>query len=370
MIVGKTKEILLKIRDAVLDGRLAVGDIPIEDLKHCVYNELLANRITFTEQQAPEVVNRFVLLCNSISEKETDISKIQMFLDAMLLCMEMISPAVYALVSGDYWCYKHQQDADNPEIGGIIEYIDKEREIHPISYEFVKEYEKYPVEIYQDRECGMMYVPYKGRKMYFPASWDGPRIANYYSSIMMEQDKRSPHYYYDEDFGVREGDVVVDAGAAEGNFSLDYIDRASKIYLIEADPEWVAALKQTFRNDAEKVRIIEGFLDSFQEGNHVSIDGLFEEEEINYIKMDIEGAERAALAGAGRVLEKGNNIRCAICAYHCKGDEQYIRSVLENHGFETKTSKGYMCPAWTKKVYFEAYLEAEICRGIVFGKKE
>lgn len=364
--MGKTKEILLKIRDAVLDGRLAVGDVPIEDLKHCVYDELQVNSITFPEQQVPEVMNRFELLCNSVSENETDISKIQMFLDAMILCVDMISPAIYTLINGDYWRYKHQKYTDNPEIAGIIEYIDKEREVHPISYEFVKEYEKYPVEIYMDRECGMMYVPHKGRKMYFPVSWNGPRIVNYYSSIMMEQDKRSPHYYYDEDCGVREGDVIVDAGAAEGNFSLDYIDIASKIYLIEADSEWVAALKQTFRNDAEKVRIIEGYLDSFQDVNHVTIDGLFEEEEINYIKMDIEGAERAALAGADRVLEKGKNIRCAICAYHCKGDEQNIRSILESHGFVTKTSKGYMCPAWT----MEAYLEAELRRGLVFGKKE
>lgn len=364
--MGKTKEILLKIRDAVMDGRLAAEDVPIEDLKQCVYDELQVNSITVPEQQVPEVLNRFELLCNSVSEKETDISKIQMFLDAMILCVDMISPVIYALINGDYWRYKHRENADNPEIAGIIEYIDKERRVLPISYDFVKEYEKYPVEVYRDGECGMMYVPYKGRKMYFPASWDGPRIANYYSGIMMEQDERSPHYYYDEDFGVREGDVVVDAGAAEGNFSLDYIDKASKIYLIEADAEWVAALKQTFRNDAEKVRIIEGYLGSFQEGIYVSIEGLFEEEEINYIKMDIEGAERAALAGAVKVLEKGKNIRCAICAYHCKGDEQNIRSALESHGFVTKTSKGYMSPAWT----MEAYLEAEIRRGLVFGKKE
>ena len=58
--------------------------------------------------------------------------------------------------------------------------------------------------------------------------------------------------------------------------------------------------------------------------------------------------------------------RCAICSYHGKEDEEYIRHTLEAHGFTTDTSKGYMCPNWT----IEAYLEAELRRGIVFGRKE
>lgn len=32
MIMRKTKEILLKIRDAVMDGRLAAEDVPIEEI--------------------------------------------------------------------------------------------------------------------------------------------------------------------------------------------------------------------------------------------------------------------------------------------------------------------------------------------------
>lgn len=39
--------------------------------------------------------------------------------------------------------------------------------------------------------------------------------------------------YLDEDFQVEEGDVVLDVGVAEGNFSMEIIERASKIYLFE-----------------------------------------------------------------------------------------------------------------------------------------
>lgn len=288
-----------------------------------------------------------------------------MLIDALILCVDMISPVIYKLINGDYWRYKHQKDADNPEIAEIIEYIDKEHEISPISYGYVKEYDEYPVEICFDRDCGMCYVPYKGRRMFFPINWDEKRIADYYRTILIEQDIRSPHCYHSEACGVKDGDVVVDVGAAEGIFSLDCIDKVSKIYLIEADEDWIEALKQTFRDDGEKVQIIYGFLDSFQRDGHVSLDGLFGQEEINYIKMDIEGAEQAALAGAGKVLEKGKNLRCAICTYHCSGDEKNIRDILERYGFVTETSRGYMCPIWT----MEAYLDAEIRRGLVFGRK-
>lgn len=88
--------------------------------------------------------------------------------------------------------------------------------------------------------------------------------------------------------------------------------------------------------------------------------------DINYIKMDIEGAEQSALAGAVEIPERCDDIRCAICFYHCWEDEQEIRHILEKHGLETETSRGYMCPDWT----MEAYLEAELRRGIVFGRKK
>jgi len=364
-VMSQTKDLLLKIRAAVMDGRLQVKDVPIADMKQCVYSELQVNRCTFTEQQYEEILERFNIMCANISDVEKEKDKILLLTDALILCTDMISQAVYALANGEYWRYKHRKRVEDPEINEMIEYIEQERRISLINYEFVKEYAALPVEICLDEDCGMRYIPYKGRRMFFPRDWDEQKITDYYRTVIMEQDERSPHSYHKENFGVQKGDVVVDAGTAEGIFALDHVDLVEKLYLIEADAIWVEALEQTFRDDRKKVQIIHGFLDSFSGDGHVSMDELFDQEEINYIKMDIEGAEKAALAGAEGVLKRCENIRCAICAYHCKEDEKTIRSILDRHEFVTETSKGYMCPDWT----MAAYLEAEIRRGIVFGKK-
>lgn len=363
--MNHTRELLVKLRNAVQSGALPVENVPLADIRQCVYAELQVNRSTFTERQYADVLDRFETLCAGLAEGETDKGKILLLMDAFILCMDMLSQFVYALANREYWNYKHSADRDDPQVAGIIDYIDRKGRIDLISYDFTEEYQVLPVTVEWEASCGMRYIPYKGRKMFFPRTWDENRIASYYRSVVMEQDQRSPHCYVKESYGVEEGDVVVDAGAAEGIFALDCVDRATRVYLIEADPEWVEALKQTFCEDGDKVQIIYGFLDRFHEGNHVSLDGLFGTEEIGYIKMDIEGAEKAALEGASGLLKRCGNIGCAVCSYHCREDEESIRHTLESCGFTTDTSRGYMCPNWTS----EAYLEAELRRGIVFGRK-
>ena len=92
----------------------------------------------------------------------------------------------------------------------------------------------------------------QGKENVFSERVGRGKIAGYYRSVVTEQDARSPHCYANEAFGVKEGDVVVDAGAAEGIFTLDCIDRAKKVYIIEADAAWMEALKETFREDGGK----------------------------------------------------------------------------------------------------------------------
>ena len=48
-----------------------------------------------------------------------------------------------------------------------------------------------------------------------------------------------PHRYINGDIRVEQGDVIVDAGVQEGNFSLRYIEKASKAYLFECDKRWI-----------------------------------------------------------------------------------------------------------------------------------
>ena len=136
--MNQTKNLLVKIRTAIADGRLAAEAVPVGDMKECVRTELEVHRSTFTEQQYAAVLNRFDELCAGIAEREADKEKLLLFTDALILCTDMISEAVYALADGDYWRYKHGEDAGNPEIAGIIEYIDREKKINLISYEFVR----------------------------------------------------------------------------------------------------------------------------------------------------------------------------------------------------------------------------------------
>lgn len=364
--MNQTVTLLEKIREAIADGRLSGEQVPIEAIKLSVRSELQVHQNTFIASQYGEITGQLERLCNDLPDWEKDTGKILLFIDAAILCVDMISEAVKTLANGEYWSLRHLQELDNPEILEIIDFVDRERKVRLLNYDFVEKYEKLTCEICLDEVSGMKYIPYKNKKMFFPRGWEDSEIADYYRSVVAEQDAESPHCYAKGGYDVKFGDVIVDAGAAEGIFALDTIDIAGKLYLIEADEKWVEALQQTFRDDGDKVRIIYGFLDEITEGNRVSIDGLFAEEEINYIKMDIEGYEKPAVMGAVKTLTKSHDIRCAVCAYHCRGDEKWLTEKLQECGMETSTSRGYICPDWT----VEAYLEAELRRGIVFGRKK
>jgi hypothetical protein len=66
-----------------------------------------------------------------------------------------------------------------------------------------------------------------------------------------------------------------------------------------------------------------------------SIDNLF-------LKMDIEGAEQSALRGAMNVLKNGKNIQLAVCVYHRDEDPAVISSAMQNIGYTTEFTKGYI----------------------------
>jgi 16S rRNA A1518/A1519 N6-dimethyltransferase RsmA/KsgA/DIM1 with predicted DNA glycosylase/AP lyase activity len=73
-----------------------------------------------------------------------------------------------------------------------------------------------------------------------------------------------------DSFGVSEGDIVVDVGAAEGNFALSVVEKANKVYIIEGNAAWCDALRQTFLPYKEKVEIIQKFLSDVADDDHVT----------------------------------------------------------------------------------------------------
>ncbi len=363
--MSKIKDLLIRIRAAVKAETMRADAALIDEITHVVKGELDTNKINFSTEQYRDIFIKINQLKEDFSNSTQDTAAVLLYFDALILCVSMISPVTDVLVSKEYWEYKHRDELEDPEIRDVIEHIGKTKKIQIYNYDFADEYVTIPVEVSLDETCEMFYVPYRNRKMYFPKGWKEADVVHYYKWIMMEQDQRSPHCYDHEGYGVMPGDVVVDAGVAEGNFALNVIDKAQKLYLIEADERWIEALEKTFASDMDKVQIIRGFLSGETSGDNVCLDQLFAGQTINYVKMDIEGYEKQALKGAKKVMGEAKNLRCAVCTYHNYEDEELIRKQLQDYGFETEVSDGYMFPDMTMKVL----MDAELRRGLMFGRK-
>lgn len=279
-------------------------------------------------------------------------------------------PEISTAIEGMYFFYKQSllkryQNSCDPEINRILKYI-KNHDLQVFNYDFAKKYEEMSYDIEFASTCGMYYVYHAGKRMYFKKSLKNrEEVAKYYRSILLEQDAESPHRYIDEEFDVFEGDVVVDVGAAEGNFSLQVIDRVSKLYIIESDDEWIAALKETFKSYGHKVTIFKSFVTSMDLGKYTTLDSLVKEP-VNFIKMDIEGNEWDALLGAKELIARSQNVKCAICAYHADCDEFLIKDVFSKYGMESSTTAGYM---WFPETVRQTYVSTRLCRGVVRGIK-
>jgi len=275
-----------------------------------------------------------------------------------------------------YW-YKYQQhklkikiikylkiDSKNndQEKKEIIDYL-KKNSLSVFPYNFTKKYNPNDVTVYTDNVCGLKYIIQDNKKLYFKKKWDENKIKNYYNSLRLEQDIDSPHRYEAGDFHVNEGDIVVDAGVAEGNFALSVVEKVKKIYLFDADDEWIEALKETFAPWKEKVEIICKYVSDNNDNKSIALDTVFEKRKIDFIKADIEGDEIALIKGCKNILLNTEKLKIVMCTYHNQDDSKKIKNELEDFGFTTEFSKGYMIFIYDK-------LSAPFLRkGIIRGQK-
>ncbi len=186
------------------------------------------------------------------------------------------------------------------------------------------------------------------------------------SSILAEMNR---HVYGLGETGVRPGDVVLDCGAHVGAFTRQAIAAGAKLVVsVEPSPVNADLLRRNLANEIQAGRVIvyqkgvwhkESSLPFFVDPNNsagssfvfedhaghdhsaavdssiievplTTIDALVAElglEKVDFIKMDIEGAEQYALRGAVETL-KTLRPRLAIASYHVVDDQFRIPELV------------------------------------------
>jgi FkbM family methyltransferase len=193
-------------------------------------------------------------------------------------------------------------------------------------------------------------------------------------SFLLAEQKMDLYRANDSARGIRRGDVVLDCGANIGTFVRQALDAgAATVVAIEVSPRNISALMRTFSNEiAEgKVHVVpEGVwhedstlqlsvfensaLDSIVmrerieekgQGHLVevpltTIDAIVSRlglERVDFIKMDIEGAERNAIQGASETLRRFHP-RLAIATENLPDDIEAVpaavRQIVEDYAVE------------------------------------
>ena len=226
-------------------------------------------------------------------------------------------------------------------------------------------------EVFYDKNIDLPYILFETaeghqKPMYYPKNFpfdvrEGHRVL---IDVFREQSSTSPHLYTTHAHDVTDGDVLLDAGASAGDFSLYHIERLSGLYLFENDARWSKPLFFTFRPYEEKVTIYQKAVSGRTSANEISIDDALEGEKVDFLKMDVEGAEIDGLMGSEQLL-RGYPVKCSICSYHHYGDEEKIKGIFHDYGYSTSTSKGYM------SFFFSAdtWEHADFRRGVVYGDR-
>lgn len=190
-------------------------------------------------------------------------------------------------------------------------------------------------------------------------------------------DKNDWHYYQKENTIVEKGEIILDIGTAEGLFPLTVIDKCKHVYMIEPSKMFVDCLKKTFANHLDKITIFnvavgnedgiipfdENSLDGkvALEANDNSyqiainkIDTLLKNENITYLKADIEGFELEMLKGAEETIKR-NKPKIAITTYHTQNNPEEIIALIKGFvpeynfyvkGIYEKTPKPVLIHFW------------------------
>ncbi len=235
--------------------------------------------------------------------------------------------------------YYEQDVAMSEEQRAVVDFLKE----NPLSMFPLKFPEVGMCQVYNDPERDLRYVLFYGKRLYMKRTMTRLEIQRSYQNLICEQSSNSPHCYFTDDFFVENGDVVIDAGTAEGNFALTIIEKVKKIYLFETDPEWIESLEATFEPWKDKVVVFNKFISDNDEGQNISLDTVLgDDDPVSFIKADIEGAEIEMLRGMEKILSRKSDMKLVLCTYHHQSDEENLTNMLVQKGFSVQPSAGYM----------------------------
>lgn len=153
--------------------------------------------------------------------------------------------------------------------------------------------------------------------------------------------------YFFKEINISKDDVVIDLGAAPGDFSAVCIQKgASQVYAFEPEERSSSDLEKVSLLNENKITIIRKYsgAETKVESNTTTLDDFVKTNKIiniNFIKADIEGAEPNVLFGAKHIL-KTFKPKLSICTYHSVNDEKEIEKIIlgTNPSYKIYKQKG------------------------------
>lgn len=180
---------------------------------------------------------------------------------------------------------------------------------------------------------------------------------------------------YEKLLPIEEGDIVLDVGSAIGCVTLLASKKASVVIAVEPNPEYFYPLKErvlesninniVFINKATwneqwfKEFNIRGYGSSIANMSITvetdTIDNIISGlgiTHVDFMKMDIEGAEIESLLGAVNTLD--NTRKIVVSAYHYRNNNQnkneqtyiWVEKYLKSKGFNTITTEDKLVHGW------------------------
>ena len=196
-------------------------------------------------------------------------------------------------------------------------------------------------------------------QFYWPAELGHKGLGTLYKEIFLPPED-NPHAYEVGPVRIQPDDWVIDAGACEGYFTWFALQRKANVLAIEPVPRLAQALRRTYAQEinAGQVKILEaalsdapgelaldipvGRLDQAQlsEKGQIKVpvytlDKILADQiipRVDFIKMDIEGAEVATILGASEVL-KAEQPKLSLAVYH----EEPNARIIKNHILKTQS---------------------------------